>query len=334
MIKAYAAMAAHNELVEFEYDPGKLNTNEVEINVKFCGICHSDISMINNDWGISQYPLVPGHEIVGEICAIGSGVSNLNIGDMVGLGWHCAYCNNCHLCNSSNHNLCANSTATIVNHHGGFAKKVRAESNSVIILPKGLCIESAGPLFCAGITVFNPIFKCNLTPGSKAAVIGIGGLGHLAVKFLKAWGCEVTAFTSNDNKIPAARSLGADHVVNHTNTSQLEQLYGTFDFVLSTVNVKLNWDSFINILAPLGRLHLVGAALEPLNINAMGLIMKHTSISGSPVGSPDTIAKMLDFAMLHDIQPTIEKFALSEVNHAIKKIKSGDIKHRAVLVVS
>ncbi len=331
MIKAYAAFEAEGELKPFEYDPGELKPNEVEIDVKYCGICHSDVSVIDNEWGISSYPVVPGHEVVGEISAVGDRVTNLSVGQIVGLGWHSGYCGECMPCTSGDQNLCATAQPTIVGHHGGFADKVRAEAVSVIPIPDGIDLEAAGPLFCGGITVFNPLVQFDIEPTSKVAVIGIGGLGHIALQFLNAWGCEVTAFTSSESKRQEALELGAHETLNSRDSEELEAAAGKFDLLISTVNVKLDWNSYLNTLKPKGRLHFVGATLEPLDINAFALIMAQRSVSGSPVGSPATIAKMLEFVKLHGIEPVIETFSFDEVNEAIAKLKEGDIHYRAVL---
>jgi uncharacterized zinc-type alcohol dehydrogenase-like protein len=331
MIRAYAAFEAGGELRPFEYDPGKLGENEVEIDVDFCGICHSDLSMVDNEWGISQYPLVPGHEVVGTVAACGTHVTNLEIGDTVGLGWHAGYCMTCDNCMQGDHNMCANAEATIVGHHGGFADKVRAQAASVIKLPEGLDLESSGPLFCGGITVFNPLIQFSIKPTDSVAVIGIGGLGHMAIQFFKAWGCQVTAFTSSEAKTKEAMELGAHRIINSRDPEALETATGQFDLVLSTVNVKLDWNKYINTLKPRGRLHLVGATLEPLDLQLCPILMGQRSVSGSPVGSPANIGRMLEFAVRHDIKPIIEKFRLDQVNDAFARLRSGQTRYRIVL---
>ncbi len=331
MIKAYAVMEQGGELKPFEYDPGELKQNEVEIDVQYCGICHSDLSMIDNEWGMTTYPLVPGHEVVGKVAQVGSDVTTLKVGQTVGLGWHSGYCNECDTCRSGDHNLCAGQKATIVGRHGGFADKVRAEAESVIPIPEGVDLESAGPLFCGGITVFNPLVQFDVKPTDKVAVIGIGGLGHMAVEFLNAWGCEVTAFTSSESKRKEALELGAHQTLNSRDEKEIAAAAGRFDMIISTVNVALDWNLYLNTLKPKGRLHFVGATLEPLNVGAMSLIMGQRSISGSPVGSPVTIKKMLDFANLHQIKPVIEKFKFEDVNKALDKLREGKVHYRVVL---
>lgn len=331
MIHAYAAIEAGKPLQPFEYDPGVLSSNEVEIDVDFCGICHSDVSMVENEWGISRFPLVPGHEVVGTIAAKGQSVTNLGVGDKVGLGWHAGYCMTCSDCLRGDHNMCANAEATIVSHHGGFADKVRAQATSVLKLPEGLDLESAGPLFCGGITVFNPLIQFGIKPTDSVAVIGIGGLGHMALQFFNAWGCQVTAFTSSEAKTNEALELGAHTTINSRDPEALEAAAGQFDLVLSTVNVKLDWNKYIETLKTRGRLHLVGATLEPLDLNLFPMLLGQRSVSASPVGSPANIARMLEFAARHDIKPIIEKFPLDQVNEAIEHLKSGQARYRIVL---
>ena len=331
MIKAYAAMQAGATFEPFEFDPGPLETSDVEIDVESCGICHSDLSMLDNEWGATKYPFVPGHEIIGTISALGSDVKKLRIGQKVGLGWHSSYCLNCHTCQSGDHNLCIRAQSTITGRHGGFAEKVRAQASAVVLLPEGINPDSAGPLFCGGITVFNPLVQFDIKPTSRVGVIGIGGLGHLALQFINAWGCQVTAFTSSESKKAEALELGAHSVLDTSSKSALAKSAGKFDFIISTVNVKLDWNAYIVTLAPKGRLHFVGATLEPLDIGAFSLIGGQKSVSGSPVGSPGVIKQMLDFAALHNIEPVTEYFRFDQVNEAMAKLREGKAHYRIIL---
>ncbi|GAB4567056.1 MAG: NAD(P)-dependent alcohol dehydrogenase [Geothermobacteraceae bacterium] len=331
MIKAYAAFEAGGELKPYEYDPGPLGRNDVEIDVESCGICHSDLSMLDNEWGMTAYPLVPGHEVVGTVSAVGADITRLKPGQKVGLGWHAGYCLTCPTCQSGDHNMCADAVGTIVGRHGGFADKVRAQAASVVPLPEGIDTAKAGPLFCGGITVFNPLVQFDIKPTAKTAVIGIGGLGHLALQFLNAWGCEVTAFTSSEAKKEEALAMGAHLTIDSCAPAALKAAAGQFDLILSTVNVRLDWNAYLNTLKPRGRLHFVGATLEPLDLGVFGLISGQRSVSGSPVGSPVNIARMLDFAARHHISPVIETFPMEQVNDALARLRSGQARYRIVL---
>lgn len=331
MINAYAASESGGKLEKFEYDPGELASHDVEIDVESCGICHSDLSMLDNEWGMTEYPFVPGHEVVGIISKVGAHVSSLKVGQRVGLGWHSGYCNSCHTCEDGDHNLCQQASMTIGGRHGGFADKVRAQAKAVVPLPEQLDATKSGPLFCGGITVFNPLVQFDISPTSKVGVVGIGGLGHLALQFLNAWGCEVVAFTSSESKKKEALELGAHSTINSKDEDELKEAAGRFDLIISTVNVKLDWNLYLSTLAPKGRLHFVGATLEPLDIGAFNLIGGQKSVSGSPVGSPATIRTMLDFAALHNIEPVVETFKFDEVNEAIQRLRDGDAHYRVVL---
>ena len=331
MIKAYAAMSKGSSLELYEYEAEPLKPNEVSIKVESCGICHSDISAIDGSWGISKYPMVAGHEVIGEIIGTGSNVSLHKIGDRVGLGWHSGYCNDCVQCDAGDHNFCSSTKKTVFSQHGGFAEQVTADQVSVISIPTGVKHEDAGPLLCGGITVFTPIVEFNINKNHKVGIIGIGGLGHLALKFYKALGCHVTAFTNSDDKDNLLKSLGADEIVSSIDKSKIKNLGGQFDLIISTVNVKLDWNLFLSTIKPRGRLHFVGAVLAPIETSVFSLMSGRKSISGSPVGSPNNIRKMLDFCAQHNISPMTEHFKFSEINSAIEKLRNNRIRFRAVL---
>ena len=330
-IKAYAVTAAGKPLTPFEFDPGPLGDEHVEIAVSHCGICHSDLSMIDNEWGMTGYPLVPGHEVVGKVVAVGAHTKRVKVGETVGLGWMSASCMACPQCLAGDHNLCISAEQTIVGRHGGFADRVRAHWAWATPLPAGVDPAKAGPLFCGGITVFNPIVQFGVKPTDRVGVVGIGGLGHMALKFLNAWGCEVVAFTSSDSKREEALKLGAHRVVNSRDSAVLGKIAGSLNFILSTVNVALDWQALIGVLAPKGRLHTVGAVAEPISLAAFPLLSGQKALSGSPLGSPATTSMMLDFCARHGIAPTTEFFPMSRVNDALEHLKSGKARYRVVL---
>ena len=327
----WAAAAAGAKLERIEYDAGELRPEQVQVKVESCGICHSDLSMIDNAWGNSRFPLVPGHEVIGVIEATGGRVKGLKTGDRVGLGWFSGSCMACQPCMSGRHQLCGNSEQIIVGRHGGFADRVRANWEWAVKLPDALDPASAGPLFCGGITVFGPIADFGVKPTDRVGVVGIGGLGHLALQFLNKWGCEVTAFSSSAAKADDARKLGAHHVVSSRDSAALAKLAGSLDFILVTANVTLDWDAYLAALAPDGRLHFVGAVLEPIPISAFDLIVTRRAITGSPTSSPASLRRMVEFCARHGIAPVTETFPMDEVNSALDHLRAGKARHRIVL---
>ena len=330
-VKAYAVTKAKGDFEPFEFELGEIDATEVDIEVESCGICHSDLSMVDDEWGMAQFPLVPGHEVVGKVKAVGDHVSHLSIGDRVGLGWHASYCMVCDQRMSGDHNLCADARPTIADRHGGFADIVRAESASVVKIPDGLNAAEAGPLLCGGIAMFNPMYQANLKPSDSVAVIGIGGLGHLGLKFAHAWGCHVTAFTS-EAKQQEALDLGAHDTVNSRDPEAIKTAAGRFDLVLSTVNVPLDWNAVLATLKPRGRLMMPGAVTEPLGVNVLpDMMFKQLSVGSSPVGPPVVIRKMLDVAARHSIAPVNEHYPMSKVNDAFERLRSGKARFRIVL---
>ncbi len=330
-IRGWAATEAGKPLVAHAFDPGPLGADEVEIAVEHCGLCHSDLSVINNDWGFSSYPVVPGHEAIGKVVALGANAKGLAVGQRVGIGWTAASCLHCRLCLSGEQQLCARAVPSIVGHAGGFADRMRAQWPWAVPLPAGLDPASAGPLLCGGITVFNPFVIHGIKPTQRVGVVGIGGLGHLALKFAAAWGCEVTAFTSSESKAGEAKAFGAHHVVSSRDSKAIRAIKGTLDLLLVTVNVKLDWAAMMSTLAPNGRMHVVGAVLEPIPVAAFDLIGSQRSVSGSPTGGPVDIATMLDFAARHGIAPQVEHFPMSRVNEAIAHLEAGKTRYRVVL---
>lgn len=330
-VHAYAAHKKGGELVSHEYKLGALGVDQVDVKVSSCGICHSDLAMIDNEWGMSNYPVVPGHEVIGTVVAMGNHVKHLKVGQYVGLGWFSGSCMHCRYCMGGDHNLCDTAEQTIIGRAGGFADHVRCNAEWAIPLPKGINEKDAGPLFCGGITVFNPVVQYDIRPTHRVGVIGIGGLGHLALQFLNKWGCEVTAFSSTPGKEAEAKRMGAHYVVNSKDSKAMKTLAGKFDFILNTTNANLDWPSYLEALGTRGRLHTVGAVPDPIPVAAFSLIPKQRSISGSPLGSPATIQDMLEFCARHKIAPVTEHFAMKDVNKALVHLRSGKARYRVVL---
>ncbi|MGB7267751.1 MAG: NAD(P)-dependent alcohol dehydrogenase [Terracidiphilus sp.] len=330
-IQGLAAHAAGAELLTLRYDPGKLGAQEVEIAITHCGISHSDIHLISNDWGISNYPFIPGHEIIGTVASIGSEVRSLVVGQRVGLGWQSNSCGQCEWCLSGQENLCPESEGTCVHRHGGYADRIRANARFVVPIPDALQSEQAAPLLTGGATVYNPMRLHGVNPSSRVGIVGIGGLGHLAIQFARVFGAQVTAFSTSLGKEIDARAFGAHHFVNSRESKAMKEVAGSLDFLLTTVNADQDWGAYLQTLRPNGTLWFVGVPPSPVSVHAFPLISGNRTIGGSPFGSPYRLREMLDVAARHGVKAVTEHFPMSSANEAIEKVKKGKVRYRAVL---
>ena len=330
-IQGLAAHAAGAQLSPFKYTVGDIAANEVEVQISHCGVCHSDVHLIDNDWGLSKYPFIPGHEIVGTVTAVGSAVTDRQLGERVGIGWQADSCGICEWCRQGDEHLCAKSQPTCIGRNGGYADAIRVNSRFAIPVPEVLASENVAPLLCGGITVYSPLRNHLARPSSRVGVIGIGGLGHMAIQFARAFGCEVTAFSTSKDKEAEARSLGAHNFVNTLDTGALKKVGGSFDIILSTVSADQDFQGFVNALRPKGTLVILGASPSPLQISGFSLIMGQKAISGSPTGSPRDLHEMLDVAARHNIKAITESFKMKDANEAVKRVKNNKVRYRAVL---
>ncbi len=331
VIHGLAVHASGAQLVSYKYDPGELPPEEVEVKITHCGVCHSDIHLIDNDWGISKYPFIPGHEIVGTVTKIGSAVKDRKLGERVGIGWQADSCGTCEWCRQGQEHLCPQSQPTCVGRNGGYADAIRVNWRFAIRVPAVLESENVAPLLCGGITVYNPLRNHGVRPSSRVGVVGIGGQGHMALQFAKAFGAEVTAFSTSKDKEAEALSLGAHHFINTRETAALKKVAGCFDFILSTVSADQDWPGYVNALRPKGALCVVGAAPSPVCVPPFALISGQKAVSGSPTGSPHDLEEMLDVAARHGIKAITERFAMSAANDAVAKVKKNKVRYRAVL---
>lgn len=329
-IHSYAAFDRGSALEPFEYDLEDIGPHDVEVQITHCGVCHTDLHLIDNDWGISSYPLVPGHEIVGTVRSIGEEVLSLEVGQRVGIGWQRGACLSCELCASAHDNLCPNSDLTCVGNFGGFASAIRADSRYTFPIPDLMTSENAAPLLCAGATAFAP-FRRYIKGPMSVAVIGIGGLGHLALQFANALGCEVTAISSSPDKEREASLFGAHHFLFTDDETKLRMHRGEFDFILSTVFADLDWGAYVELLKPNGTLCFVGAAGKPISIPAFDLISAQRTITGSAIGSRAIIQEMLEFAARHQIQAQVEVMPMTEANLALERVRKNHARYRVVL---
>jgi uncharacterized zinc-type alcohol dehydrogenase-like protein len=289
------------------------------------------VHFIDNDVGFTTYPFVPGHEIVGNVSALGGKVTALKEGDRVGIGWQARSCRECEWCIRGEENLCPEILQSATwTPYGGFASAIVVDSRFAFPLPDNLEPENVGPLMCGGITVYSPMRDHDIRPSMKVGVVGIGGLGHMALQFASAFGCEVTAFSSTPAKEEEARALGATNFINSSDTAQLQNAARSLDFILS-VGHDLDWNAYLSTLRPNGKLCIIGIPAKPINIEPLQLIFGKMSVCGSVIGGRSAIREMLEFAAQHDIKAMTEVMPMSEVNEAIAKLKDNNVRYRIVL---
>lgn len=329
-IHAWAAQKKKGPLGPFEYEPAPLGPHDVEIAISHCSICHSDVHLVDGDWGVGAYPMVPGHEIVGSVVEAGPAVRHLEVGQRVGVGWQRSACLVCDVCTRGEENLCSHEEATCVNHHGGFADRIRADARFAFPIPESLSSEAAAPLLCGGVTVYAPLSRL-ARPSLRVGIVGIGGLGHLGIQFARAMGCEVTALSSSPEKEDDARRLGAHHFVVTRGEGALRGLGRTLDVVLSTAFVNQDWPGLVAALRPNGTLCLVGVPTEPLTLSAGALLGAQRSVTGSAIGGRPALGEMLDFAARHGVGAEVQVRAMAEADAALDDVRRGRARYRAVL---
>jgi len=337
IIHAFAASESGGRLKPYKYEPQELGINDVEIRISHCGICHSDVHLINNDWGVSSYPLVPGHEIVGTVTSIGAAVEKITRGQRVGVGWQSGSCLACEWCLNGYENLCKEKQLTCIGKHGGFADFIRTDSRFVFPIPEPLDSAHAAPLLCAGVAVYSPMKIYGVQPHQRVGVAGIGGLGHMAVQFAHAMGCEVTALSTTPDKEDDVRRFGADHFINSNDREQMRTAAGSLDFILFAATTTLNWMSYLNLLRPNGRLNFVGrltfagSSAGTLDIPVAMLVAGQKAVSGSVTGGRAMMLEMLSFAARHDIQAQVEEVPMADINSALEKVRHNQAHYRIVL---
>lgn len=330
-IHGYAAFKAKGALKELAYEPKKLGPQDAAIRITHCGICHSDIHLIDDDWHVSKYPFIPGHEIVGKVTAVGSQVRHLKAGDRVGVGWQAGCCHTCEWCQRGEENLCEDSQPTCVGRHGGYADGVIVDSRLAFVIPDGIESAHAAPLMCAGVTVYAPLSRLGVKPPMKVGVVGIGGLGHLAIQFARAWGCEVTAFSTSPGKKKDAERFGAHRFVVSTKNDEMKKAADSMDVLLSVVTTDLDWPAWMGVLRQNGKLVVLGASPSDMKISPGVLLSRHQSVVGSNTGGIPMINEMLGFAARHHVKPQIETAPLADVNTALAKVRSNKARYRMVL---
>ena len=308
-----------------------LGPMDVELEVIACGLCHSDLHLVDDDWGISEYPLVPGHEVVGRIVAAGNAVSGLAIGQRVGVGWLCGACLDCRSCAAGEDNLCARPERTCVANVGGFASRIRVDSRFSHPIPEGLSDLQAAPLLCAGVTVYSPLTRLLPRAGRDVGVVGIGGLGHLAVQYASRMGHQVTAIVRGPGREKDAKALGAQFFLDNTDAGQMAAAEAGFDLLLVTVSADLDWPVYMRLLRPNGTLCLVGMPAATITVEIDNLVGEQKILTGSSIGSREMIREMLAYSAANEIYPWVVQMPMEQVNEALQILANGEARYRIVL---
>lgn len=340
-ILGYATHSATSKIEPFQFERRDLRPNDVEIDILYCGVCHSDIHQARNDWGNSLYPMVPGHEIVGKVLSVGPDVTQFKVGDTVGVGCMVDSCQSCHACEQGLEQYCENEQTPTYNGldrldhsptFGGYSQRIVVSDQFVLNIPESLDLKAVGPLLCAGITTWSPLRHWKVGKESKVAVVGLGGLGHMALKLAKALGAHVTLFTRSPGKEDDARRLGAHDIVISTNESEMTAVKGKFDLIIDTVPIAHDLNPYIPTLSLDGTIVLVGflGELDP-SMNTMPLIMGRKAVAGSMIGGIAETQEMLDFCGEHDITADVEMIEIQDINQAYERMIKSDVKYRFVI---
>ncbi len=339
-VKAYAAYDAVNPLKPFEFERNELNPNQVQIEILYSGVCHSDIHTAKGEWGPAIYPLVPGHEIVGKIVAIGKDVTRFSVGQLAGVGCFVDSCRTCNNCKSGEEQYCdegmtgtynSYERGTNIPTYGGYSNCITVDEKYTLSISDKLPLSGVAPLLCAGITTYSPLKHLNVGKGHKVAVLGLGGLGHMAVKFAVSFGAEVTMLSSSPSKEADAKKLGAHHFVLTSDESKMKTLLNNFDFILNTVSANHDYNFYLNLLKTNGTMIVVGAPPAPAVFPAISLIMKRRSIIGSLIGGIKETQEMLDYCAQNNIVSEVEIIDMNYINEAYERMIKNDVKYRFVI---
>ncbi|KLV08001.1 NAD(P)-dependent alcohol dehydrogenase [Photobacterium ganghwense] len=339
-VKGYAAHSSEADLVPYSFERRELRADDVEIDILYCGICHTDIHHVRSDWGKEEYPMVPGHEIVGRVKQVGKDVTKFKVGQAVGVGCLVDSCQTCSSCTDHQEQYCDNLVTTYGGRdrfdgsitYGGYSERIVVSENFVLDIPENIDLAGSAPLLCAGITVYSPLRRWKIGEGKKVAIVGLGGLGHIAIKLAKAMGAEVTLFSRSKGKEEDAYRLGADNVIISTDDTQMQTVKSTFDLIIDTVPYNHDVNPYINTLAPDGALVLVGyfGPLEPA-VQSGPLIARGKSLTGSLIGGLEETQEMLDFCGEHNVVADIEMIDIQDINDAFSRLLNADVKYRFVI---
>lgn len=339
-VKAYAAQAADQPLGPHALDRREPGATDVEIKILYCGVCHSDIHTARNEWGHTHYPVVPGHEIVGKVTRVGAGVTRFKEGDTVGVGCFVDSCGHCKNCENHQEQYCENGVSQTYNSYlqdkktityGGYSSHIVVTEKFVLAISDKLPLQNVAPLLCAGITTYSPLRHWNVGKGDKVAVVGLGGLGHMAVKLASSMGAEVTMLSRSPEKQKDATRLGAHHFELTTDPETMKRLAGTFKFIIDTVSAYHDYNSYLGLLATDGVMVVVGAPPKPSDVSAFSLIGGRRSLAGSLVGGIKETQEMLDYCAEHGITSDVEVISIDKINEAYERTLAGDVHYRFVI---
>ena len=337
--RAFSTVSSSSSLAPTVIVRRDLDENDVQIEILFCGVCHSDLHMARNEWSsvwATVYPCVPGHEIVGRVTKVGSAVTKFKTGDLAGVGCLVDSDGTCPACKEGLEQFCPNQTLTYgsADKHlggvtfGGYSDSIVVDQQFVLSIPSNLDLAAAAPLLCAGITTYSPLRHWGVTAGKKVGIVGLGGLGHMGVKFAHAMGAHTVVFTTSPHKVENAKRLGADEVVVSKNADEMQKHAGSFDFILDCVSADHDINAYIHLLKRDGNMTLVGAPEKPLSLSSFGLILGRRSVSGSPIGGIAETQEMLDFCGKHNITSNVEVIAIQQINEAYERLLKADVKYR------
>jgi alcohol dehydrogenase (NADP+) len=339
--KARAVNGPTGKFEAITIDRREVGAKDVLIEIKFAGICHSDIHTARQEWREIEYPFVPGHEIAGIVTEVGADVTKHKVGDRVGVGCLVNSCGECEYCKEGNEHYCVNgSVGTYASHdkygnneltQGGYSSHIVVQENFVLHIPDAIELDNAAPLLCAGITTYSPLRHWNAGPGKQVAVVGMGGLGHMAVKLAHAMGADVTVLSHSDKKRDDAAAFGADHYVNTSEEKALDEVQRSFDLIINTVSTNTDLGTYLALLKPQGTMVVVGAPSEPLSVNIFSLLGGRKSLSGSNIGGIRETQEMLDFCAEHGVVPQIEKITADQIDEAYDRVVDSDVRYRFVI---
>jgi len=341
-VNAYAAKDATTPLAPLNFERREVGPNDVQIEILYCGVCHSDIHQVRNEWGGSIYPMVPGHEIVGRITKVGTDVKGFIVGELAGVGCFVDSCRTCPSCLANEEQYCDTGMVGTYNGrdkagnptYGGYSTQIVVDEKYTLHVSEKLPIEGIAPLLCAGITTYSPLRHWKIGKGHKVAIVGLGGLGHMAVKFAASFGADVTVLSTSASKKQDALNLGAHHFEVTSNPETMKQLQGKFDFILSTISAQHDYNQYLNLLTLNGTMVVVGVPPQPSTVHAFSLIGKRRSLAGSLIGGIKETQEMLDYCAEHNIVSEVEVIKISQVNEAYERMLKADVRYRFVIDIA